>query len=276
MAIEEITVEEAGEEMAWVSVHDNVIGGKLRELAKEIDCTQEEALGILVSLWLWSLNNADKEGRLISADKEDVLEAFSVKLVNKMASVGLVDCLIKTRWIDQPEPGVLVIHDWDQWQAQWYKAMERREKDNQRKKEGRKLSGQAQTDDDGQEEVPDAQPGAIEGDPPVAEPEKPKYAPAFEQFWTEYPRKADKGLAYKKYRARRKDGYSDEDLLIAARNYALQCKMKKTEKDFIKHPRTFLGDAMPFIEFIPKQREAANSAPVQNPEDNPFSEYDKE
>lgn len=45
----------AGDEMAWVSVHDNVIGGKLRELAKEIGCTQEEALGILVSLWIWGL-----------------------------------------------------------------------------------------------------------------------------------------------------------------------------------------------------------------------------
>ena len=44
-----------GDIMAWVSVHDNVIGGKLRELAKEINCTQEEALGILVSLWLWGL-----------------------------------------------------------------------------------------------------------------------------------------------------------------------------------------------------------------------------
>lgn len=54
--------------MAWVSVHDNVIGGKLRELAKEIGCTQEEALGILVSLWIWGLNNADKYGKLMSAD----------------------------------------------------------------------------------------------------------------------------------------------------------------------------------------------------------------
>ena len=48
--------------VAWVSVHDNVIGGKLRELAKEMGCTQEEALGILVSLWIWSLNIADMDG----------------------------------------------------------------------------------------------------------------------------------------------------------------------------------------------------------------------
>ena len=122
--------------MAWVSVHDNVIGGKLRELAKEIGCTQEEALGILVSLWIWGLNNADKDGKLMSADREDVLEAFSVKLVSGL-KVDIVDTLVKTRWMDEPEPGVLYIHDWDQWQEQWYKAIERREKDAKRKAEYR-------------------------------------------------------------------------------------------------------------------------------------------
>ena len=44
----------------WISVHDNVIGGKLRKLAKEIGCSQNEALGLLIRLWLWGLNNADK------------------------------------------------------------------------------------------------------------------------------------------------------------------------------------------------------------------------
>lgn len=58
--------------MAWVSVHDNVIGKKLRELTKELDMTQEEALGTLVSLWLWGLNNADKEGKIVGADKDDM------------------------------------------------------------------------------------------------------------------------------------------------------------------------------------------------------------
>ena len=97
--------------MAWVSVHDNVIGGKLRELAKEMGCTQEEALGILVSLWIWSLNNADKNGKLMSVDREDVLEAFSMKLVSGL-NVDLVDTLVKTRWMDEPEPGVLYMPSW--------------------------------------------------------------------------------------------------------------------------------------------------------------------
>ena len=48
--------------MAWISVHEQVIGGKLRNLAKEIGCSQNEALGVLIRLWLWAINNAGKDG----------------------------------------------------------------------------------------------------------------------------------------------------------------------------------------------------------------------
>ena len=47
--------------MAWISVHEQVVGGKLRTLAKELNCSQNEALGMLVTLWLWGINNADSE-----------------------------------------------------------------------------------------------------------------------------------------------------------------------------------------------------------------------
>ena len=51
--------------MAWISVHEQVIGGKLRNLAKEIGCSQNEALGLLIRLWLWGINNANKEGFIV-------------------------------------------------------------------------------------------------------------------------------------------------------------------------------------------------------------------
>lgn len=54
--------------MAWISVHEQVVGGKLRTLAKELNCSQNEALGMLVTLWLWGINNADSEGRIIGAN----------------------------------------------------------------------------------------------------------------------------------------------------------------------------------------------------------------
>ena len=47
------------------------------------------SLGILVSLWLWGLKNADKDGRLMSADRDDVLESFSVKLIGKLRTLQM-------------------------------------------------------------------------------------------------------------------------------------------------------------------------------------------
>ena len=271
---------EAGDEMAWVSVHDNVIGGKLRELAKEIRSTQEEALGILVSLWLWGLNNADKDGRLMSADREDVLEAFSVKLVSSI-KVDIVEVLVKTRWMDEPEPGVLYIHDWDQWQKQWYKAMELREKDARRKAQSRRAKSTAVEQMETGEQECFMQP-ALDGENRREEPEEerskpeePKYAPAFDLFWDAYPRKIGKGEAYKKYKTRRKDGYSDEELLEAAKAYAIQCRKMKTEKEFIKHPKTFLSDSLPFLDYLPKKEPEPPAPPSGNQSmQNPFGNWE--
>ena len=260
--------------MAWISVHDNVIGKKLRELTKKLGTSQETALGTLVSLWLWGLNNADKEGRIVSADKDDILEAFTIKLIGDLGGTKIVDALIKTRWIDEPEPGVLYIHDWEHWQEQWYKAMERREKDAKRKAESRRgergAGGEVRPkDEDG--------PGDLPFPDQEGEPNRPKetsYPKDFEEFWRVYPRKVDKGAAYRKYMARRNDGWSSHELLTAAESYAAQCRKKKTEKEYIKHPKTFLGDTTPFIEFLPEgMRRGAEKEPEAG---NPFSEFEEE
>lgn len=79
------------------------------------------------------------------------------------------------------------------------------------------------------------------------------YPTDFETFWAEYPKKADKGQAYKKYQARIKSGYSPEELLRAARNYRIECQRKHTNSDYIKHAKTFLGDATPFVDYLPKE-----------------------
>jgi len=260
--------------MAWISVHDNVIGKKLRELTKELGTAQETALGALVSLWLWGLNNADKEGKIVSADKDDLLEAFTMKFIGDFGGTKIVDTLIKTRWIDEPEPGVLYIHDWEQWQEQWYKAMERREKDARRKAESRRGEKSSAAGERPKEE---GDPGDLPFPPPGEAPDKPKgaaYPKDFEEFWKAYPRKVDKGMAYKKYRARVRDGWSAHELLTAAENYALQCRKKNTGKEYIKHPKTFLGDTTPFIEFLPEGMRPG--AEIKSESGNPFSEFEEE
>ena len=262
--------------MAWVSVHDTVDGRKRRELAKSIGCTKEEALGTLVSLWMWGLKNADKFGRIISADKTDILDAFSMKLVAKIPNV--VDLLIENGWIDVENEKDLVIHDWDQWQALWYKANERRESDARRKKKERlKKRGTADEPEQTRETADYQTTEATEEAENMSflpKDEKPvsKYSEGFESFWKAYPRKIDKGNAYKKYSARRKDGFSDEELIEAATAYAGECNRLHTEQNYIKHPKTFLSDSLPFTDYIKKK--PTSSAECQEPNTaDPFAEW---
>ena len=99
------------------------------------------------------------------------------------------------------------------------------------------------------------------------------YTKHFETFWAAYPRKADKGQCYKKYKARLKDGYSPDELLAAATAYSYQCRRQRTEPQFIKHGKTFLGDSMSFTEFIPKMNTQPAEAPRQETGSNPFRRY---
>lgn len=115
-------------------------------------------------------------------------------------------------------------------------------------------------------------------EPPELPEEKPEpksnrainnYSTDFEEFWNIYPRKADKAQAYKKYKARLEDGFSHEQLCLAAKNYAEQCKRDRTEDKYIKHGKTFLGESTPFLDFLPKNA-PRTSIEVENDDENPF------
>ena len=274
--------------MAWISVHGGVFGPKLRDLYRKLKCSEAEALGILNILWLWGLENANADGLIISAEKEDIERAIYAHNAKSKIAVGVIaDALIETGWIDV-EPKGYYIHDWEIWQEQWYKAKERRESDAKRKRESRKRSSTsgdtkpADVPSDSPQDIPadtatgskpSQKKGEKKGDEPAAAPEEPQYTPEFALFWDAYPRKIGKGEAYKKYKARRNDGYSPEQLLTAAKNYASQVKKAKTDKQYIKHPKTFLSDTMPFVDFLPK-KQTMNPAPETAEGGNPFRDWE--
>lgn len=79
---------------------------------------------------------------------------------------------------------------------------------------------------------------------------KNKYTCGFESFWLVYPRKKDKGNAFKKYTARLNAGFTEDELLTAAKAYAEECRQNRTEEKYIKHPSTFLSDSTPFTEYL--------------------------
>lgn len=78
------------------------------------------------------------------------------------------------------------------------------------------------------------------------------YPSSFVTFWECYPKKTDKGQAYKCYKARLNDGWSEEELLIACQNYAAECKKDKRETRYIKNGSTFLSSTTPFTDYLKK------------------------
>lgn len=246
--------------MAWISVHTGIDGPKLREFRKLLDCSKFEAVGMLVFFWFWCLENAEKDGYIPHADKTDLQESLVAGAIGAKVPVDkIVDALIETDWIDEI-PGGFRVHDWEIWQKQWYKAKEQREYDVQRKRESRSSAHTSRTAalPEGESvvshESPEVSPVEEKSDEGAA-PKKTRnqYPKEFEEFWKAYPRQIGKGDAYKKYQARRKDGFSEEELLTAAKNYATQCIKQKTDAQYIKHPKTFLSENTPFTDFIPKE-----------------------
>lgn len=80
--------------------------------------------------------------------------------------------------------------------------------------------------------------------------DKEIYCVHFEEVWKIYPRKIGKKAAYKAYKARIKEGFSEEELLNATKNYADECVKKKREEQYIKHASTFFGPNTPFMDYI--------------------------
>lgn len=65
------------------------------------------------------------------------------------------------------------------------------------------------------------------------------YSNEFEQFWSIYPRKVDKKKALKSFKTAIKN-HSLETILDGTSKYAKQ--VEKTDKQYIKHPTTFLNN----------------------------------
>ena len=102
---------------------------------------------------------------------------------------------------------------------------------------------------------------------------KDKYSSHFETFWKCYPRKIGKAEAYKCYQARLNDGYSEEELLQAVKNYAETCKAENREEKYIKHAKTFLGANTPFVDYL---KSKVPETPKQQPaKGTKFSNFDQ-
>lgn len=282
----------------WFKVVANFDGPKFKKTNIEIEmagieCSEAELLGILCMIWSFgSLGNAEKDGHLAYVREKDLANYIRYKNSrSKIDSDTMIALLIENKWIDVID-GELFIHNWSSYQDHWYKYVDKLEKDAERKRESRRNkkssegsdesgrkqqislledgAGGTESDDCHSESTNDTEDEKHTNKQEQKKKNDTEYPTGFEEFWKVYPRHADKGQCYAKYKARLNDGFSPDELLSAAINYANQCKRQKTDAKFIKHGKTFLGDSTPFIEFIPKKPVENNQIPDDS---NPFAQF---
>ena len=101
---------------------------------------------------------------------------------------------------------------------------------------------------------------------------KNEYSCAFEALWSAYPRKKEKANAYKCYKARLADGFSEDELMTAVKRYADECKARRTEARYIKLGATFLGSNTPFQDYLGdyKPEDTGQTGGVKN-----FNNFDR-
>ena len=94
--------------MAWLQVHQTLKDHrKLFDAADELEITPPHMMGLLVSFWLWALDNAPKGD----------LAGITPRMIARAAQWDgepekLAETLIRAGWIDENEDGTLEIHDW--------------------------------------------------------------------------------------------------------------------------------------------------------------------
>lgn len=141
--------------MAWVEVHQSLRDHrKLYACADDLDIEPVLLLGMLVSLWLWALDNTP-DGGLDSISNRTIARA--TRWPEKRAD-QLVTALINNGWIDRTEDGGIALHDWKEYGG---KLTERRATDRARK---RRKAAEGQRNSDG---IPSEKDGTSDGNPPL-------------------------------------------------------------------------------------------------------------
>lgn len=105
--------------MAWVAVHQQLRDHrKIRDLYRRLGISRQEAVGILVMLWLWALDNTDQTGELLNTTREDI----SNSVYYSGNSSVLYSALVDSKWLDEVD-GKIFVHDWYDFNKPFYDSL---------------------------------------------------------------------------------------------------------------------------------------------------------
>lgn len=239
--------------MAWIQVHQTLKDHrKVYSVADALDVDPAHALGLLVSFWLWALDNAPSGS----------LDGISNRMIARAAQWNgnadeFAEALKTADLLDETADGGLELHDWQEYTGS---LIEKRESEKIRSRNRRaaakeKAAGATETtagqttgrpqDDrqktDGRVEKSRVEYSRvdIEGNntplPPNAQTER------FAAFWKLYPKKQGKGAAEKAWKKIKPTAELFDTIVTAVEAAKLSEQWQRENGRYIPNPATWLN-----------------------------------
>lgn len=270
--------------MAWLQIHQSLKEHRKEyAVADHLDIELPHAMGLIISFWLWALDNAPTGS----------LGSISNRMIARAArwngnSDDLVDAFKSAELLDENEDGELEIHDWNDYAGT---LIERRESERQRSRDRRAAAKKSKADSSGEEERPPDNHEPTAGQTAGRPPDRPQddheptggrveksrveksrvdvivgdrsptppsaHADRFERFWQLYPRKVGKGAAKKSWN-RIKPNAELFEIIMRKVSMAIQSEQWQKEGGrYIPNPATWLNqerwnDELPALGAFPR------------------------
>ena len=245
--------------MAWLQVHQTLKDHrKLFDAADELEVSPPHMMGLLVSFWMWALDNAPSGG----------LDGITPRMIARAAqwegpAEKLTAALIRAGWLDEKDDGQLEIHDWyeyagkliDQRQAEKERSQRRRSAtagssdgtgndrqttDGQPAGDQKKAAGrvdQTRASKTREEKAPPSPSGEVDD----ADAKKSAVEVRFDEFWSAYPKKVGKQYALKAWKRIKPDATLHEKIMKAVDTQKRWDQWRRDNGRYIPNPATWLN-----------------------------------
>ena len=243
--------------MAWLQVHQTLKDHrKLFDAADQLEVEPPHMMGLLVSFWLWALDNAPT-GSLVD---------ITPRMISRAAQWDgdpekLAKTLIQAGWIDEKEDGTLEIHDWYEYAG---KLIDQRQAEKERSR-SRRAAAAASADASPDDPTPTAgrpansrkkaggrdqsrEDKTREGNTPPSPSDegndggtKSLVEARFLEFWKAYPKKTGKQYALKAWNKIKPTAELHERIMQAVDAQKRSDQWRRENGRYIPNPSTWLN-----------------------------------
>ena len=238
--------------MAWIQVHQQLKDHrKVLAAADELEIDPAHMLGLIISFWLWALDNAPN----------GTLEGINNRMIARAAQwSGSPDVFVETMThaglLDEEQPGVLTIHDWYEYTG---KLIDQREAERDRARRRRAASSGQYADstrtvqgtsagrvDQSRVDQSRVDKSRVEhnGDTPSNPPEEKGpdiQERRFAEFWQQYPKKVGKKAALNSWKKLKPNTELFERIMQAVTTAKNSDQWRRENGRYIPNPATWIN-----------------------------------